>query len=60
MSTTRRPTDQQQTSQPRTTDDHDAAAPGDRRRGAPRTFSSTNRCPLPPAFDDEQWATGEP
>jgi hypothetical protein len=60
MSTTPRPTDQHQTSQPRTTDDHDTAAPGDRQPGAPRTFSSTNRRPLPPAFGDEQWATGGP
>ncbi|WP_152042068.1 hypothetical protein [Salinigranum salinum] len=60
MSTTHRPTDQQQTSQPRTTDEQDTAASGDRRTGAPRTFSSTNRRPLPPTFGDEQWATGEP
>ena len=28
--------------------------------GAPMQFSTTNRKPLPPAFGDESWVTGEP
>jgi len=28
--------------------------------GAPMQFSTTNCKPLPPAFGDESWVTGEP
>jgi hypothetical protein len=52
MSTTPQPTDSTQTTPTdRTTR---------RRTNAPRTFSTTNRSPLPPAFGEEEWATGEP
>jgi hypothetical protein len=62
MSTTPHPTD------PTPTTGHtDIDATGEtrdsRRRataGAPMQFSTSNRAPLPPAFDDEEWATGEP
>jgi hypothetical protein len=52
MSTTPRPAD----STPTTPTDRTTR----RRTGAPQTFSTTNRTPLPPAFGEEEWANGEP
>lgn len=56
-----------QTDSTPTTDHTDVDAAGEtrasRRRataGAPMQFSTSNRAPLPPAFGDEEWATGDP
>ncbi|AUV82659.1 hypothetical protein C2R22_14255 [Salinigranum rubrum] len=62
MSTTPNPTD----STPTTDHTDIASTTADRSSrertsaGAPMQFSTTNRAPLPPAFGDESWATGEP
>ncbi|WP_372913056.1 hypothetical protein [Salinigranum sp.] len=62
MSTTPHPTDATST-----TDRTDVDATGQTRdsrqratAGAPMQFSTSNRASLPPAFGDEEWATGEP
>jgi hypothetical protein len=67
MSTTHGPTDADATprTDPPSPGEGDTAEPrrtlADRaHRYAPRTFSTTGRAPLPPAFDEETWATGDP
>jgi hypothetical protein len=55
MSTTPHAVDQTPTTEPSTDHTHTR-----RRTGPPQQFSSTSREPLPRAFGEEEWATGEP
>jgi hypothetical protein len=61
MSTTPRPTDPTSKTEP-ATDTHGApdVPDVDGRASAPALFSTTSHAPLPPAFGDEEWATGGP